>query len=65
MPCTGNRQTQSEPKTTVQSMRGGGGGVSAGGGGTANRNAIVREVMQKQGLSLPRANKYAKEHNPY
>ena len=42
------------------------GGVSAGGdGGRANRNAIVREVMQKHGLSLPAANKYVKEHNLY
>ncbi len=45
-----------------------GGGVSAGGvsaGGRANRNAIVRDVMQKQGLSLPAASKYVKEHNLY
>lgn len=42
------------------------GGVSAGGGsGRANRNAIVRDVMQKQGLSLPAASKYVKEHNLY
>ena len=29
------------------------------------RNAIVREVMQKHGLSLPQASKYVKEHNLY
>ncbi len=38
------------------------GGVSAGvGGGRSNRTAIVRDVMQKQGLSLPAASKYVKE----
>ena len=34
-------------------------GVS-GGGGRSNRNAIVREVMQKHGLTLPQASKYVK-----
>ena len=41
-----------------------GSGVS-GGGGRSNRNAIVREVMQKHGLTLPQASKYVKEHNLY
>ena len=40
-----------------------GSGVS--GGGTSQRNAIVREVMQKHGLSLPQASKYVKENNLY
>ena len=39
-------------------------GVSAGGGrGRGHRTTIVRDVMQKQGLSLPAASKCAKEHN--
>jgi len=41
-----------------------GSGVS-GGAGRSKRNAIVREVMQKHGLSLPQASKYVKEHNLY
>ncbi len=41
-----------------------GSGVS-GGAGRSRRNAIVREVMQKHGLSLPAASKYVKEHNLY
>ena len=40
-----------------------GSGVS--GGGRSQRNAIVREVMKKHGLSLPAASKHAKEHNMY
>ena len=35
-----------------------GSGVS--GGGTSKRNTIVREVMQKHGLTLPQASKYVK-----
>ena len=41
-----------------------GSGVS-GGGGRSQRNAIVREVAQKHGLSLPQASKYVKENNLY
>jgi hypothetical protein len=41
-----------------------GSGVS-GGGGRSKRNTIVREVMQKHGLTLPAASKYVKEHNLY
>ena len=41
-----------------------GSGVS-GGDGRSQRNAIVREVMQKHGLSLPQASKYVKENNLY
>ena len=41
-----------------------GSGVS-GGGGRSQRNTIVREVMQKHGLSLPQASKYVKENNLY
>ena len=40
-----------------------GSGVS--GGGRIKRNAIVRNVMQKHGLSLPQASKYVKENNLY
>ena len=40
-----------------------GSGVS--GGGRSKGNAIVREVMQKHGLSLPASNKYVKERNLY
>ena len=40
-----------------------GSGVS--GGGRSKRNTIVREVMQKHGLTLPAASKYVKEHNLY
>ena len=44
-----------------------GGGSSGGGnaGSRSARNHLVREVMQKQGLSLPAASKYIKEHNIY
>ena len=60
-------------KETVKSMRGGasvdravGAGVSAGGArGRSHRNSIVRDVMQKHGLTLPQASKYVKEHNLY
>ena len=41
-----------------------GSGVS-GGAGTSKRNSIVREVMQKHGLSLPQASKYVNDHNLY
>ena len=54
-------------KVTVKaegSDRAVGSGVS-GGAGRSQRNAIVREVMQKHGLSLPQASKYVKEHNLY
>ena len=40
-----------------------GSGVS--GASRSKRNAIVREVMQKHGQSLPQASKYVKEHNLY
>ena len=40
-------------------------GSGASGGGRSQRNAIVREVMQKHGLSLPQAGKYVKEDNLY
>jgi len=54
-------------KVTVKaegSDRAVGSGVS-GGAGRSKRNAIVREAMQKHGLSLPQASKYVKEHNLY
>ncbi|MFM7980709.1 MAG: hypothetical protein ACKPKO_15455, partial [Candidatus Fonsibacter sp.] len=41
-----------------------GSGVSSG-AGRSKQNAIVREVMQKHGLSLPQASKYVKEHDLY
>ena len=40
-----------------------GSGVS--GAPRSKRNTIVREVMQKHGLSLPQASKYVKENNLY
>ncbi len=40
-----------------------GSGVS--GGARGKRNAIVKEVMKKHGLSLPAASKYVKEHKLY
>jgi hypothetical protein len=55
-----------QSKVTVKasgSNRAVGSGVS--GGGRSNRNAIVREVMQKHGLTLPQASKYVKEHKLY
>ena len=39
-------------------------GVS-GGAARSKRNAIVRDVMKKHGLSLPAASKFVKEHNLY
>ena len=41
-----------------------GSGVS-GGAARSKRNAIVRDVMKKHGLSLPAASKFVKEHNLY
>ena len=41
-----------------------GSGVS-GGAARSKRNAIVRDVMKKHGLSLPAASKFVKEHNCY
>ncbi len=41
-----------------------GSGVS-GGANRSRRNAIVKEVMKKHGLSLPAASKYVKEHKLY
>lgn len=41
-----------------------GAGVS-GGANRSKRNAIVKEVMKKHGLSLPAASKYVKEHKLY
>ncbi len=63
----GQPPQQMQSKVTVKasgSDRAVGSGVS-GGGGRSNRNAIVREVMQKHGLTLPQASKYVKEHNLY
>ena len=34
-------------------------------GGRSRRNALVRDVMKSQGLSLPAASKYVKEHKLY
>jgi len=41
-----------------------GAGVS-GGANRSRRNAIVKEVIKKHGLSLPAASKYVKEHKLY
>ena len=35
-------------------------GLGVSGGGRSKRNTIVREVMQKRGLTLPAASKYVK-----
>ena len=40
-----------------------GSGVS--GGGRSKRSTIVREVMQKHGLTLPQASNHVKEHSLY
>jgi len=40
-----------------------GSGVS--GGGRSKHNTIVREVMQKHGMTLPAASKRVKAHNLY
>ena len=40
-----------------------GSGVS--GGDRSKRNTIVRDVMQKHGLTLPQAIKYVKKRNLY
>ena len=53
-------------KVTVKaagSNRAVGSGVS--GGGRSKRNTIVREAMQKHGLTLPAASKHVKEHILY
>jgi hypothetical protein len=41
------------------------GGRSCGGRKPSARGAIVKQVMQQQGLSLPQASKYVKEHGLY
>jgi hypothetical protein len=41
------------------------GGASCGGKKPSARGAIVRKVMKEQGLSLPQASKYVKEHGLY
>jgi hypothetical protein len=50
-------------KTEGEHARAVGSGVS--GGGRSKRNAIVRDVMKKHGLSLPAASKFVKEHSVY
>ena len=57
---------QMQSKVTVKasgSDKAVGSGVS--GGGRSNRNTIVREVLQKHGLTLPAASKFVREHNLY
>jgi hypothetical protein len=59
----GQPPQQMQSKVTVKaegSDRAVGSGVS--GGGRSKRNTIVREVMQKHGLTLPAASKYVKAH---
>jgi hypothetical protein len=41
------------------------GGASCGGKKPSARGAIVKKVMREQGLSLPQASKYVKEHGLY
>ena len=50
-------KAQGEPDRAV--------GSGASGGGRTKRNAIVRAVMQRHGLSLPAASKYVMDHNLY
>jgi hypothetical protein len=54
-------------KVTVKASGSTGRAVGSGvsGGGKSTRNTLVREVMQKHGLTLPAASKYVKEHNLY
>jgi hypothetical protein len=40
-------------------------GLSRAGGARSARALIVKKVMQQQGLSLPMASKYVKEHGLY
>jgi len=45
-----------------------GGGTTGGGmtgGARSARNEIVKRIMKEQGLSLPQASKYVKDHNLY
>ena len=50
-------KAQGEPDRAV--------GSGASGGGRTKRNAIVRAVMKRHGLSLPAASKYVMDHNLY
>ena len=50
-------------KAECEHHRAVGSGVSVG--GRSQRNARVREVMKKHGLTLPAASKYVKEHKLY
>ena len=58
----GQPPQQMQSKATVKAE---GSDRVVGGGGRSKRNCIVREVMQKHGLSLPQASKYVKENNLY
>ena len=49
-------------KAEGEHIRAVGSGMS---GGRSQRNAIVRDVMKKHGLSLPAASKFVKSHNLY
>ena len=53
---------QAKTTITAEGINVGSGGAK---GGRGKRNDIVREVMQKHGLSLPQASKFVKEHNLY
>lgn len=53
-----------KPEAAAGGSRVVGAGVS-GGANRSRRNAIVKEVMKKHGLSLPAASKYVKEHKLY
>ncbi|MFM7984414.1 MAG: hypothetical protein ACKPKO_34325, partial [Candidatus Fonsibacter sp.] len=62
----GQPPQQMHSKVTVKAVgadRVVGSGVS--GGGKSKRNTIVREVMQKHGLTLPQASNYVKYHILY
>jgi hypothetical protein len=54
-----------QAKVTVKAEGGRAVGSGVSGGARGKRNAIVKEVMKKHGLSLPAASKYVKEHKLY
>jgi len=49
----------------LHQIRASNGGASCGGRKPSARGAIVKKVMREQGLSLPQASKYVKEHGLY
>jgi len=58
-------QGQAEAMKAITGMGRKVGGASCGGKSPSARGEIVKKVMREQGLSLPQASKYVKEHNLY